>query len=145
MSELEHTANARSAYRDALSLFVGRGKRFEIKDVAAATGMHPDTLCRALTGTSCPDWANTVALMAVLPVEFSEMILRPAGITGARRIDGEIHPSAVLSETADAVSALAAALADGRIDHTERPRVLKEATEAICALSQLVAQIGGGK
>lgn len=145
MSNLEHIVNSRNVYRDALNLFIGRGRRYEIKEIAAAINAHPDTLARALNGVSCPDWVNTTALMRVLPIEFAEMMLRPAGITGVRRLDGTTTPAEALSEVAEATAALAAALADGRIDHTERPKVLKEASEAICALSHLVAQLGGGR
>lgn len=135
----EPMTNIRAVFRDTLALFVGPGRRFEVETMAAATGISADTFRRYLRGESCPEWANAVAILGVLPPEFAAAVLRPAGLTGLRRVAGDITPAATLAEVLEGATALAAALADGRIDHTERPRVLRELTEAMTAIAQFLA------
>ncbi len=138
----ERSRNIRSIFRDNLSLFVGTGRRFEVDDVAAAIGKNPDTVRRYLRGESCPEWENAVALLAVLPPAFAAAVLRPAGLTGLRRIDGDSTAGETMREVARAAAVLAAALADGRIDHTEIPTVRRELTEAMVAIAQFLAREG---
>lgn len=138
----EQPKNIRAIFRDNLSLFVGAGRRFEVEDVAAAIGKSPDTIRRYLRGESCPEWENAVALLAVLPPEFAAAVLRPAGLTGLRRIDGDSTGPETLRDVAQAAAVLATALVDGRIDHTELPEVRKELTEAMVAIAHFLAQEG---
>ena len=120
MARPEHIENARRVFSDNLALFVGSGRRFSGEAVSAATAMSPDTIRAALRGHSCPDWPNALALIDVLPGEFGAAVLRPAGLTGIRKIDAETTPSETLREIAEGAAALAGALADGRIDHAAR-------------------------
>lgn len=139
---MERVPNARKVFRDNLSLFVGAGRRFEVEDVAAAIGKSADTVRRYLRGESCPEWENAVALLAVLPPEFAAAVLRPAGLTGFRRIDGDSSGPETMRDVAQAAATLAAALVDGRIDHTERPAIRRELTEAMVAIAQFLAKEG---
>ncbi|MBF0169067.1 MAG: hypothetical protein HQL45_15705 [Alphaproteobacteria bacterium] len=139
----EHQRNTRSVFRDALSLFVGQGKRFSVEAIAAASGIGTATIHAYLNGRSCPEWVNAVALLNVLPVEFAAAVLRPAGLAGLTRIDGEVSAAETLGQVAEGVASLATALADGRIDHQELPRVRQELTEAMVAITQFLQKLNG--
>jgi hypothetical protein len=141
MSDPEHNRNTDKAFCDALNLFVGRGKRFSIAGMASATGIAENTLGCYLRGTSTPAFYNQVRLQTALPPEFANELLRLSNLAGARRIDGETTPPETLREITEGAAALAAAWADGHIDHTEKPKVRKELTEAMCAISQLLSQL----
>lgn len=105
----EQARNAREVFCDTLSLFVGPGRRFEADAIGAATGITADTIRRYLRRESCPEWANAIALLRVLPPEFAASVLRPAGLTGLRRIDGSSPPGETLREMAEGVAELAKA------------------------------------
>ena len=134
----EHSVNIRQLFRNTLNAFVGPGRMYPVEVLASATQMNPDTVRRYLRGESCPEWHNAVAIMGVLPPEFANTVLHPAGLTGLRRVGGECTPAETLREVAEGAAVLAAALADGRIDHTELPAIRKELTEALVAISQFL-------
>lgn len=138
----EHMQNVRSVLRRYLNVFVGPGRMFSVDEIALGIPTSPDTVRRWLRGESCPEWPNMCALIAIIGPEFGNAILQPAGVTGLRRIDGACTHAETLREIAEAAAVLAAALADGRIDHTERPRVRKELAEAGVAISQWLAKEG---
>lgn len=141
----ERAKNTRQIWRDTLALFVGAGRRHQVEEVASAIGVGADTIRRYLRGESCPEWENAVAIMAVLPVEFAAAVLRPAGLTGLRRIDGDCTANETMSDVAQATAVLAAALVDGRIDHTEWPKVRRDLTKAMAGISQFLATEGTGQ
>lgn len=138
----EQLRNIRSVFRDHLSLFVGAGKRFEVEAVAGACCKSPDTIHSYLRGVTAPDWATGVILLRVLPTEFGAAVLRPAGLTGFRRVGGLCSPAETLRDVAVAASTLATALADGRIDHTEAPAIRRELNAALVAIAQFLAKEG---
>lgn len=133
----ERAENVR-LFRDTLALFVGAGRMHAAETIAAATGISTDTIHRYLRGEGGPEWSNALALMAVLPPEFAGAVLQPAGLTGLCRIDGECGEGETLSHTATATAEMAAALADGRIDHTEMPRVRTALRKAAVAIGHLL-------
>lgn len=133
----ERAENVR-LFRDTMALFVGAGRMHAVETIAAATGISTDTIHRYLRGEGGPEWSNALALMAVLPPEFAAAVLAPAGLTGLCRIDGECGEGETLSHTAEATAAMAAAMADGRIDHTEMPRVRKALGRAAAAIWQFL-------
>lgn len=138
----ERRQNTRQLWRDTLSLFVGAGRRFEVEAVAAAINKSPDSIRRYLRGESCPEWDSAVDILDLLPVEFATSVLRPARLTGFRRIDGEATPGETLRDVSQAAAILATALADGRIDHTELPAIRRQLTEAMVAIAQYLAKEG---
>lgn len=138
----EQVRNVRAIFRDNLVLFVGAEKRFEVEAVAGASGLSVDTIRSYLRGATCPEWSNAVTLLRILPTEFATAVLRPAGLTGMRRIDGGITSGETLRDIAQAAATLATALADGRIDHTELPAIRRELTEAMVAIAQFLATEG---
>lgn len=139
----EQQVNTRQLFCRYLNAYVGPGRMFPVEVIASGIGSNPDTVRRWLRGESCPEWHNAVAILAILPPEFANSVLAPAGLTGARRIDGDTTDAETLREIAEAAAAMAKALADGRIDHTERPTVTKELREALVAIAQWLANKEG--
>ncbi|WP_152426681.1 phage regulatory CII family protein [Paramagnetospirillum caucaseum] len=109
--------------------------------VVAATGFEPRTVKAHALGQTTPTLSAFLAYCRVLPVTYAQQVLALAGLTGFRRQDGDTAPAAALAEMAEGVAALAEALADGRIDHTERPKVIRELREAIGAAEALIARL----
>lgn len=140
MVDPEQTWNTRNVFRDTLALFVGQGRRFSVEAVSAATGIGCDAIRAYLRGQSCPEWANAIAILNVMPAEFANAVLQPAGLSGARKVDATSTAAETLREITEGAAALASALADGRIDHTEWPTVRKELIEAQVSISQLLSR-----
>ncbi|NKD88739.1 hypothetical protein HEQ72_10545 [Haematospirillum sp. 15-248] len=142
MIDPEQIRNVRQAFSDALSLYVGAGRRFSVGDVAAATGVGQDAIRRYLRNESCPEWHNAMSLIRVLPVEFAETVLRPAGLSGVRRTGDEtITGLSLMRDITQGAAVLADALADGHIDHQERAVCRTELTKAVVAISQFLVKL----
>lgn len=124
---------------DALQLFVGPGRRYSRELIAQATGQDPRTVKAHCLGETAPSVAALFAYFRVLPVEFTDHVLGLAGLGGVRRVGAELNAGRALAEMAEGMSALATALADGRIDHRERRSVIRELREAATAAEQLAA------
>lgn len=137
---VEQLVNTRHLFCRYLNVYVGPGRMFSVEVIASGIGSNPDTVRRWLRGESCPEWHNAVAILAILPPEFANAVLAPAGLTGARRIGGDCSHAETLREITEAAAALAAGLADGRIDHTERPTIRRELSEAMVAIAQWLAK-----
>jgi hypothetical protein len=141
----EHIRNTNEIFRRSLNAFVGRTKAWPIEDFAGKTGVDANHICRWLRGENCPAWFNIVSILTVLPPAFGNAILRPTGLTGLRRVNGATTDAEALRDIAEAAAVLASALADGRIDHTERPRVARELREALVAIAQWLAKKEGNQ
>ena len=136
----EPAEELKKSFCDSLALFVGANRRYGVEEVAAATGISTDSLHRYLRGETCPKWDKAVQLLTVLPVEFGLALLRPAGLTGLRRIDGDSSGPETMRDIALAAADQAAALADGRIDHTERPVIRRSLNTAMVAIATYLAR-----
>lgn len=136
----DNTALARGV-ADALTLFVGPGKRYSRDLIAEATQLDPRTVKAHCLGQTPPSIAALFAYFRVLPVEFADHVLGLAGLGGVRKVDADSDAFRTMKEMADGVAALATALADGRIDHRERSGVARELREAAVAAEQLAADL----
>lgn len=126
---------------DALALFIGPERRFSREMIAAATGLDPRTIKGHCLGETVPNVAALFAYFRVLPVAFADHVLARAGLTGARRIEGEADPRRAMAIIAEGVAVLASALADGRIDHMERRNVIAELRATATAAEELAAKL----
>ena len=125
-----------------LSLFVGPGKLYSDSAIVAATCVKEARTVQAhRLGHTAPSTAALLSYMAVLPVEFAQHVLHPSGLAGVHRVDGTTTPGEAMREMAEGVAALASALAAGHINHTNKPGVIKELSEAVTAATQLLAQL----
>jgi len=126
---------------DALALYCGEGRRYSRDLLASATGQDVRTVKAHVLGECAPSAPALLSYCRVLPSAFAQQILALAGVTGLRKDDCVVSPGSALAEMAEGVAVLAEALADGRIDHTERPRLLRELREAVAAQESLIAQL----
>lgn len=138
---LERMPNARTIFRDGLAHFVGPGRYVRVEQAAADSGIGADTIRRYLRGESCPEWVNGLALLHILPPDFAAAVLRPADLAGFYRIGGTCAAGEALRELTEGAAALARALADLRIDHTEAPIVRQALTEAAIAIAQFLGGV----
>lgn len=141
----EHAASGhdldRQAFADALGLFVGRGRRFSGEAVASATGIPLSTIKSYQGGLASPSCPTLLTLMRFLPIEFAAQLLGRIGL-GVYPLDpGAVDPHRVLAVAAGGVAALAGALADQRIDHTEEMPVAIEARRVAAQLTGLAEQL----
>lgn len=139
----EHMRNIRQLTCRLLNVYIGPGRLYPVEIIASGISVSADTVRRWLRGESCPEWPNLCALMAILPPEFANASIAPAGLTGARRIDGDTTDAETLCDLTEAAAALARALEDGRIDHTERPGVTTQLREAQVAIANWLAKQEG--
>lgn len=142
-SPAEQLRNIKDVFRDNLSLFVGAGRRFEAEAVASACNKSAATIHSYLRGETVPDLPTAIMIMAVLPPEYAAAVLRPAGLVGLHRVDGSSTAMETAREVSEGLNELLKALSSGRINHTHLPGLRKELTEAMVAIAQFLAQMGG--
>jgi hypothetical protein len=106
---------------DAMRLYVGAGRRFELRALAEATAIPDSTLKAYRAGDMLPTLVNLLKLLAVLPRGFAAQVLQPIGLTVIAR-EGVRDPDdhAVAADVSAATASITEALRDGRIDHRER-------------------------
>ena len=111
-------------FRDAFALFVGQGRRFSCEAVAAATKIPLRTVRAYQCGECLPSWERLWLLMLVLPTEFTDMLLAPAGLASVQRTDeSPVAPRTMGRELADAMADLARCLERGQVDHRDAARL----------------------
>lgn len=132
---------------DAMRLFVGRGRRFSCAAVAAATGIPQRTVESYVHGEATPSLANLLRLVAVLPCEFTNMLLAPAGKGHVAEVDAGDDGLLDIHRQASAVNAMIAGFLsdDGRIDHREEAQSLPSLRELHGSLGTLLAAKDGAK
>ncbi|MDY0241649.1 MAG: hypothetical protein RBR34_05660 [Rhodospirillaceae bacterium] len=125
----------------ALRTCVGDHKPVTRDMLIAETGFDARTVKAHVLAETTPTLVAFLSYAHVLGPTYASPIVALAGLSGLRRIEGVTTPSETLREIAEGAAALAGALADGRIDHTEAPKVVKELTEALVAISALLASL----
>lgn len=115
MANCAENSEAIARFSDAFGLFVGRGRRFSVEALAAATGIPARTIRAYKDGEACPGHLNLITLMAVLPPAFCNEVIAPAGLEAARRAEGG-DPCTYAANRAvlTAAQRLGEMLADGR-------------------------------
>jgi hypothetical protein len=113
---------ARERVRDALRLYVGRGRRFSVKQLSNATGIPDRMIESALCSVDDPDFRpltleNLFSAASVLGAPFVSDLLEPCGL-GAFELSGQAPLPKVLATAdpnerpADKVKRLSRELAD---------------------------------
>lgn len=142
MVDPEHLRNGRAAFRNALALYVGRGRRHSVEIFCDATGISRDQMGRWLRGETEPRVSELLVVLDHLGPEFANELLRGAGLGGARRMEhGELRAHDTLADLAVGAAEMAEALRDGRLDHRERaalgPRLSALGTQLIEAAAAM--------
>lgn len=95
---------ARERLRNAMRLFVGRGRRFTVKELSNATGVSDRMIESAMCAVDDPDFRpltleNLMSVGMFLGAPFVSAFLEPCGL-GAFELSGQIPLPSVLA-TAD--------------------------------------------
>lgn len=119
----------------ALRAFVGRGREHSRQLVAERLNISPSTLDSYLDDRrTTPSLDTFVGMVELFGPAFAQAVLEKAGVTAVLMDDAEPPcPRKLLAALAALSAQLAAALEDGRIDHTEAP-ALRDAARPLLPL-----------
>lgn len=145
MTSDRHAA-ARSVFADALGLYVGPGRRHSVGGISTATGISETQVRDYLAGRTTPSVANLGTLLGTVGADLANEWLAHHGLCGCRAIDGPTQPAMdALAAELGAAHALSEAMADGRIDHTERPGVVESQRKAGHSALRLADDVESGR
>lgn len=117
---------------------VGDHKPITRDMLIAETGFDARTIKAHVLGETTPTLAAFLTYGDLLGPAYAGPVMALSSLAGLRRVNGMTTPAETLREVLEGASALAAALADGRIDHADRPKVRRELHEAAVSISQLI-------
>ncbi|MBC05693.1 hypothetical protein [Thalassospira sp.] len=116
-----------AAFAANVGTYQGDGK-ITIKDLAARTGIKTRTLEGYRDHDCGPSGHKLMVLMDALPPRFANQILAMIGMGGAKQMTPEEISFHEVAEGAASYTAMFLNfMADGRIDHVERPELVKVA------------------
>lgn len=117
----EHAGNV---IGHALRLFVGRGRRYSVKQLSNATGVPDRTIECAMADNvdhrSLPDWA-LLSLTAFLGADFTNEWLKLAHQGAFELSDDEPDPGDLAADTAEDTAKVVRMAKDNRFDEDEKP------------------------
>ena len=125
---------ADDAVADVFRIYVGQGKRFSVADLAAATGITGSSLKNYASGAAMPFHA-ALKLIAVLPLEAANMLMRPSGFKLCEIDPDEDDWEGVGAEASMLTFEIFDAKKDGFVDHRER-EVLKSRCRSLIAKAE---------
>lgn len=118
---------ANETFRDALRMFVGRGRRYSIKQLSNGTGIKDrmlESFVAQIDSTDFrkPDLEEVLTLAKFLGPDFTTELLAPA-VQGAYWLPDteDTPPGALAADSADDNATLAHMAADGKFDDKEKP------------------------
>ncbi len=131
-------------FTEAAREYIGPGKQYGYQQASDALGIDVRTIKAHVNGESMPELNKLMKYMALLGDRFVNRLLRLAGYDAARpQVIGAVSDFQLNAEAADLVGRLGEALSDGRIDHTEWPRVIKELRDVLRVGEAVLAQRDG--
>ena len=110
---------------EALRRHIGPGRKFTADEAARAIDVQRRTIDSWLAGQSCPCFYKQLRLCAWLGEPFTCDLLAVAGQRAKAVEPGDGCPHRANAELASALSIVADALRDGRMDHHEEPVVFE--------------------
>lgn len=131
--------------RDALALFVGRGRRYSVDAAAGAADIKPRTLKSYVEGKATPGLHVFLSLAAAMPLAWTNSILSLAGLRAEPIGEGYSDGPMVMCSVTKFAARLAEMLADGRINHMERaalPAMLRSLAEQLLAWAKQLEDEG---
>ncbi|MBO6510141.1 MAG: helix-turn-helix transcriptional regulator [Roseibium sp.] len=126
-------------FHDAMSLYVGQGRRWSCAAVADATGIALRTVESYRSGQATPTIEKYQSLCTVLGPAFFAATIAHMPYEVRSTDPGDITPQELLSQTLKFSARLAKFLEDGRIDHRERPEFRERARELVDRLNAALA------
>lgn len=125
-STLVSRSAARSAVRDALRLYVGRGRRYSVKQLSNGTGV-PDRLIEcAIADIDSADYRPLayeclLSISLFLGSAFTAEWLKLARQGAFDLPDEDLPPGAIAAESAEDTAIIARAAIDGEFQDHEKP------------------------
>lgn len=145
MVEAERMRHYARSFKEAICLFVGRGRLVPVEALSEATGISSDSINRWRRGENLPDLHSALELARALPAGFAEMaFLAPAGLTGCARLeadDADACPHKALTRLLARAQMLARMLEDGRLDHREQREAKVELRKLAAEINSFVANM----
>ena len=138
----EHAGNT---IGDALRLFVGRGRRYSVKQLSNATGVKDRIIECAMCGAATADYRPLppeclLSIAAFLgPVFTSEWLSLAQQGAFDLPDNGEPNPGDVACETVDDAAKVTRAAVDGQFDNDERPELRVVGVRMMSRGAQLAA------
>lgn len=129
--------SAHRRIRDAVSLRVGRGKRYSVTGLSEAAGIAPRTIESYKDGSATPGLANFLSLCAALGPGFTSDILSECGQSAKDGSNEDAEHLRVLSALGSLTAQIAEAVADGHVDHREAAQLRQPAQELMQILEPL--------
>ena len=131
----------RAMVSQGLRDYLDREKFLSRDAFAAIANQDIRTLRSHLQGQSGPLGHDLLTYFSILPVGFAQPILELVGLSVEKAEDNPQSPQEVLADFSQGVADLAVALADGRIDHSERPQLIRDLSRAAHAAHSLVLEL----
>lgn len=118
----DFSQQADDAIADVFRLYVGQGNRFSYGSLSDVTGIPLSTLKSYAGGTAMP-WTAMLRLIAVLPTEAGNMLIRPTGYKLAPIDPEQDDWDGIGAEASLLTFEIFDAQKDGKIDHREKARL----------------------
>lgn len=124
-SSLVSRSAANTIFRDAVRLFVGRGRRFSVKQVSIGTGISIrmiESFMAPVDSTDFrkPDLEEVLTLASFFGSDFTTELVSPIRQGAFDMPEEDIPPGQIAADNADDNAALTRAALDGKFDPEER-------------------------
>lgn len=135
-------ADADESLRRVMRLNIGQGRRLSCDEVAEALDVTPRWVRSIRDGEHRASFGAGLAIAGLIGPAALNGVLLAVGYGGARHLEpAEASEYATLAHLGRGVAMLSDALADGRIDHSERPQLISMARELQDKMIRLAAQL----
>lgn len=116
---------ANSAFRDALRLFVGRGRRYSVKQLSLGTGISVrmiESFMAPVDSTEFrkPDLEEVLSLASFFGSDFTSELIAPTRQGAFDIPDDDLPPGQIAADNADDNAVITRAAFDGKFDPEER-------------------------
>lgn len=120
---------ANTIFRDAVRLFVGRGKRFSVKQVSIGTGISARMIESFMAPVDSsdfrkPDLEEVLTLVSFFGSDFTSEMIAPAGQAAFDLPEDDLLPGQIAADNAGDNAVVTRAAMDGKFDGDERPDLL---------------------
>ncbi len=135
---------SRSAARNAIRLYVGRGRRYSVKQLSNATGV-PDRLIECAIADvessdyRAPGFEHLLSIALFLGSDFTAEWLQLARQGAFDLPDGDTPPGAVAADLADDAAMVTRAALDGEFQDHEKPDLRVVGRRMVAAGMRLAA------
>ncbi|MCA0961174.1 hypothetical protein [Salipiger bermudensis] len=131
---------AKARVSEALSLRIGRGKRFSFRQVSDASGIAERTIDSYARGDNAPTLGPLLSLFATLGPGFTSDVLALADQSASGCSGDDPEHMRVLCAAGELVSMISSAVEDGYVDHQEAANLRPLAQNMIDLLEPLAAR-----